>query len=122
MKCGVVACAILFLCDTAIAEDRNSKAPQPEQFEIGRLTFFDFGPPFDFYEIFIVRPATAGSSIERITLTPPGHECSSTAKIEVASALITESVTTSCWGDVSLRHSRKGSSTRAETLQEVFGS
>jgi hypothetical protein len=94
MKCGVVACAILFLCNTAIAEDRNSKAPQPEQFEIGRLTFFDFGPPFDFYEIFIVRPATAGTSIERITLTPPGHECSSTAKIEVASALITESVAT----------------------------
>lgn len=37
---------------------------------IGIYTFFDFGPPFDFYEIMIVRPAENGVSIERMTLTP----------------------------------------------------
>jgi hypothetical protein len=62
----------------------------PTQFEIGRRTFFDFGPPFEYYEVLAVRPAENGSSIERITLTP-GYSCTP-AKIETASASISGSV------------------------------
>jgi hypothetical protein len=60
--------------------------------KIGRLTFFDFGPPFDFYDIYLVRPAASGTSIERITLTPPGHACIQPAKVEIAKATIRESI------------------------------
>ncbi len=62
----------------------------PTQFEIGRRTFFDFGPPFDYYEVLVVRPTEHGSSIERITLTP-GYTCTP-AKVEIASASMKESV------------------------------
>lgn len=64
----------------------------PDKFEIGRLTFFDFGPPFDYYEIFLVRSAPRGSSVERILLTPPGDFCLQAAKLEVSSGAVPETV------------------------------
>jgi len=67
-------------------------APLPTQFEIGRRTFFDFGPPFDYYELLVVRPVTSGSSVQTIMLTPPGDACVQPAKIEASSSTLTESV------------------------------
>jgi len=61
-------------------------------FELGRHSFFDFGPPFDFYEVFVVRQTQTGSSIERITVTPPGDECTQPAKAEVASGTSSKSI------------------------------
>lgn len=63
---------------------------RPNHFEIGRYTFVDFGPPFSFYEVFVVRPTATGASIERITLTPAGDECISPAKLETAAGSISE--------------------------------
>ena len=74
-----------------MCQDRSA-AVQPGQFEIGRHTFFDFGPPFNFYELFIVRPTATGTSIERITLTPPGQKCVAPAEVKAASASTSESV------------------------------
>ncbi len=59
---------------------------------MGRVTFFDFGPPFDYYELFLVRPTASGTQVERITLSPPAGECA-TAKFEIARAIIQESPT-----------------------------
>lgn len=64
----------------------------PAQFEIGNVTHFDFGPPFSYYELFIVRPADDGSSIQRITLTPAADRCLRTAKTEVAVGKVSASV------------------------------
>jgi hypothetical protein len=73
----------------------HSAAPAPpDRFEIGRRSFFDFGPPLDYYELFVVRPAANGTSIERITLTPPVDTGTRQAKVEVASASINESIAT----------------------------
>jgi protein TonB len=90
----VLICALLILCSTAFPKERRLALAQPNQFEIGRHTFFDFGPPFDFYELFVVRPTANGASIERITLTPAGDECVALApaKLETASASISEPV------------------------------
>lgn len=64
----------------------------PDRFEIGRDTFFDFGPPLDYYEVFLVRPAATRSSVTRILLTPPVDVCFLPAKLEVSSAPLNESV------------------------------
>jgi len=64
----------------------------PTEFELGRRTFFDFGPPFNFYEIFIVREAPGGASVERITLTPEADKCILPAKVEVATGSLNEAV------------------------------
>lgn len=64
----------------------------PTQFEIGNMTHFDFGPPFNYYELFVVRPIDDGSSVERITLTPAADRCLRTATTEVAVGKINASV------------------------------
>jgi hypothetical protein len=85
--------AVLFL-PTAAAQKDGIARPELDRFEIGRHTFFDFGPPFDFYELLLVRSTGSGSVIQRIVLTPPGNACFAPAKIETASASLTESVST----------------------------
>jgi|SRR5580765_2478556 len=82
----------LVLCGIAWPKDRYSSAPTPDQFTIGRLTFFDFGPPFDYYEVLVARPIANGTSIERILLTPPGDACFQSAKVEMVSAKLNESI------------------------------
>ncbi len=84
---------LIFLLITAcFATGQKQTSPSlPQQFEIGRHTFFDFGPPTDFYEIFVVRMAESGVSIDRITLTPPSDMCTLQPKFEMASALIHKS-------------------------------
>ena len=87
----VAISAVLLLCVPATAQHPSAPS-EPTYFEVGRHTFFDFGPPFSFYEIFIVRPTGSGTSIERITATPPGNACIQPAKVEVASGVTHESV------------------------------
>ena len=84
----------LIICGPAFPQKHAPAVPPPVRFEIGRRTFFDFGPPFNYYDLFIVRPNSSGTLIERISLTPPGHSCAQPAKIEAASAAISESIAT----------------------------
>jgi TonB family protein len=90
MRRSALICLAVLVCLFADARDSRRAAAVPTQFEIGRHTFFDFGPPTDYYEVLVVRPAASGSSIERITLTP-GYTCTP-AKVEIASASISDSV------------------------------
>jgi hypothetical protein len=91
MRRSVIVCAVLtlcsalFLCTPALPQKHSITLPLPSQFVIGRHTFFDFGPPTDFYELFIVHQTVSGTSIERITLTPPGNICIAPAKFETVS-------------------------------------
>lgn len=94
MRCRLVICAVLILCGSAMPQDHYPASLLPDQFTIGRHTFFDFGPPNDYYELILVRPALNGTSIERILLTPAGDACTQPAKIEVASASSKDSVAT----------------------------
>lgn len=79
----------LLACAPALA--RKPSAPLPTQFEIGRHTFIDVGPPNDYYEIIVVRPASDRSSVERLLLTPSAG-CFQPAKVEVASGSLSETV------------------------------
>lgn len=84
----------LLLASSASNEKNRQILAAPNQFELGIHSFIDFGPPFDFYELYIVRPTSAGSRIERITLTPAGDECVLPAKIEASSAVVGDSIAT----------------------------
>ncbi len=92
MRWHLVFWTILFVCIPALPRDRHPAFPPPNQFEIGRRTSFDFGPPFNFYDVFLVRPTANGASIERVTFTPPGNACVQPAKVEVRSTSVNESV------------------------------
>jgi len=92
MQIHRVICAILAMCAIATAKDTKPLVPEPTEFQLGLHTFFDFGPPFDFYELFLVHPSQAGTTIERITVTPPGDACTQPAKVEIASGSASESI------------------------------
>jgi len=89
MRARALSVLILLACAPAFA--RKPAPPLPTQLEIGRHTFFDFGPPFDYYEIIVVRPLSNGSSVERLLLTPSSG-CFQPAKVEVASGSLSQSV------------------------------
>jgi hypothetical protein len=94
MRCSVKVCAVLifcsllFLCAPASPQKHVANLAVPDQFAIGRHMFFDFGPPDDFYELFLVRSASGDTSVQRFTLIPPGIKCVAPAKFEIASGSI----------------------------------
>lgn len=92
MRYAAILGLALFLCGSAFAQTKAQPVPKPDRFEIGRDTFFDFGPPLDYYEVFVVRPAATGSSVTRILLTPVVDACFVPAKLEAVSAHLKESV------------------------------
>jgi hypothetical protein len=91
MRYGVIVSAVLALAGEALPENRQVTSIQPNQFEIGRRTFFDFGPACNYDELFIVRLAASGASIEGIIVAPPGNAGLTPEKVEIARASIDES-------------------------------
>lgn len=88
MKQGAISLLSLMLVAASVlaAEKRKPPVPAPGSFVLGRHTFIDMGPPFDFYEVLSVRPNGAGSWVERIIVTPPGDPCTRPATVETATA------------------------------------
>jgi hypothetical protein len=64
----------------------------PDRILIARDTFWDFGPPFNYYEILAVEPAGTGLSVERVLITPAGDRCFQPSTIEVTKAKIQKSI------------------------------
>src|SRR5580698_3864651 len=66
--------------------------PIPESMTIGRFTFIDVGPPFDFYEVIRVKEQGSGLAIERALVTPLGPACGPLASVETSSGSLRESI------------------------------
>jgi TonB family protein len=78
-----------------VATAAGQEAPKPIEaagFVMGVDTYFDFGPPFHYYEIFVVTPAAEGTKVEKFTLTPPAHKCYAPEKTEYVEKTTTLSV------------------------------
>lgn len=85
-------CGFVLLCATMFAEDGQTGFSMPDRFLIARHTFFDFGPPSDFYEIISVHGTGGGVTIERIMLTPAGDACIQPPKVEALASAIPDTV------------------------------
>ena len=79
---------MLFCGCTAFAKDGQTDSSVPDRFLIGRHTFIDVGPPNDFYEIISVRGTSTGTTVERVTLIPPGDACIQPPKVETVRSAI----------------------------------
>lgn len=89
----LVGWLFVLLCGSAtFAKDGQPVSSMPDQFLIARHTFFDFGPPTDFYEIISVRRTGGGATIERVTLTPAGDACYQPPTVETVSSAIPDAV------------------------------
>jgi TonB family protein len=78
----------LLLGGYALSQNRRPQPPLPSEFLIGRHTYFDFGPPMDYYELFLVRATTNACLIERITITPAGAPCVAPPSVVVTTGRI----------------------------------
>lgn len=82
---------ILLVASTFTAAQKNI-ANFPAKIVIARHTFFDVGPPFNFYEIFVVDRKGKDLSIERILVTPPGDACTQPPTVEVQTGTLHNSM------------------------------
>ena len=89
-----IAVAVMFTCVSVLsfAADKDPAPAMPTELAIGVRTFFDFGPPFNYYDIFLVKSAGNKVEVERISLTPAGVDCLQPAKAEIAKGFIDESI------------------------------
>lgn len=79
----IVLAAGFLIATMAVAGDNPKKAADPiDRLVVARHTHFDFGPPYDYYEIYLVRTSGSGTSVARVTLTPAVAGCSQSAKVE----------------------------------------
>lgn len=85
---------LLASCSLLAAASNRRKAPEPppNDFVIGRDTFFDVGPPFHYFEVISVVPDGQETRISRILITPPGDTCTQPAQIEIKAANVSQSV------------------------------
>lgn len=83
---------MLLICGSAASKVRKVQLSQPDQLIIGRRTFFDFGPPFNYYEVLSLRSSGLNTSIQRIRVTPSADACTRPATVEVVTASINETL------------------------------
>ncbi len=80
-RASIFLCMFLFAYIFAAAQQKP--ATFPSEIVISQHTFFDFGPPFDYYEVITVDRTRTGLSVERVLVTPAGDECIQQPTVEV---------------------------------------
>jgi len=72
----------LAFCTKCIGQKHKNQQPFPAEVVIGRDTFFDFGPPFHYYDLTFLRSEGEKTEVERVSLTPPADTCYPRAEIK----------------------------------------
>lgn len=74
------------------ARVQKPEPPMPTEFQIGRETFFDFGPPFQYLDLYVVRAEGGGTVVKRLSLTPAGQACLQPAEASLAERTFSEDI------------------------------
>jgi hypothetical protein len=89
----VFAIVFLFVIScTCIAQKRKSQEPFPVEVVIGRDSYIDVGPPFNYYDLTFLRSEGERTDVERISLTPPTDQCYPRAEIAITHVSLSESL------------------------------
>jgi hypothetical protein len=83
---------ILLINGTSIAQRHKSEEQFPTEVVIGRDSFIDIGPPFNYYDLTFLRSEGEKTDVERISLTPPADACYPRAEIAIAHISLSESL------------------------------
>jgi TonB family protein len=74
---------LIFLAFGGACVSQPQTAAMPDSLVIGRHSFIDVGPPFDFYEVIRVKRDGDSLAVERALVTPLGPSCGPLATVEV---------------------------------------
>jgi hypothetical protein len=83
----LLVCLCLFWLPWFPAVAQRSSSEFPSKLLIARHTFFDVGPPFDFYEVITVASSPNGLAVERALVTPAGDACFGPPTVKLESAV-----------------------------------
>jgi hypothetical protein len=78
-----IVLAVLAILMPGIAGGQGAQPGFPNQVLLARHTFFDFGPPFDFYEVLSLKDQGSSTSVERILVSPAGIACIQPPTVEI---------------------------------------
>jgi Gram-negative bacterial TonB protein C-terminal len=84
--------AVLAIMMVGISGAQGTQPGFPSQVLVARHTYFDFGPPFDFYEVLSLKDEGSSTSVQRILVTPAGNACIQPPTVEVTVATIGKSL------------------------------
>ncbi len=83
MRIVLAIAVVLVLADTSVAQKHKGQDPIPTEVVIGRDSFIDVGPPFNYYDLTFLRSEGEKTDVERVSLTPPADTCYPLAEIRV---------------------------------------
>jgi protein TonB len=86
----LIAATLLTAFDACNAQRRSPELP--ESFVIARDTFWDFGPPFSYYDLIQVTKTADGLSLVQVLVTPHGQSCLQPATVEERSTVLHKSM------------------------------
>jgi hypothetical protein len=92
MRIDVAIAALLFLTDPSVAQRHKSQEPIPNEIVLGRDSFIDVGPPFNYYYLTFLHSEGDKTDVERISLTPPSDSCYPRAEIRVVHLTLKETL------------------------------
>jgi Gram-negative bacterial TonB protein C-terminal len=92
MKIVSVVSLILISNGVCFAQKHRNQEPFPAEVVIGRDSFIDIGPPFNYYDLTFLISRGDETDVERVSLTPPADACYPRAEIKVAHVVLHESL------------------------------
>lgn len=92
MRIVIAISFVLIINGTCIAQGHKSQEPFPTEVVIGRDSFIDIGPPFNYYDLTFLRSEGEKTDVERISLTPPADACYPRAEIAITHVNLSESL------------------------------
>ena len=92
MRIVLAIAMLLVLSATCVSQKNKSEEPIPTEIAIGRNSFIDVGPPFNYYDLTFLRSEGEKTDVERISLTPPADSCYPRAEIRVAHLSLDETL------------------------------
>jgi len=81
-------CLAAVLLVYGISTAQKNSAPVPDRLVIARDTFWDFGPPFNYYDLIQIAKTTDGLSLDQVLVTPHGQACLQPATVEERTAVL----------------------------------
>jgi len=90
MKTVLVSVLAFACCSACLGQSRKAEQPLPSEIAVGRDSFIDIGPPFNYYDLTILRQSGEKTEVVRVSLTPPADTCYPRVEIQVAHATLNE--------------------------------
>ena len=92
MRIVLTIAMFLVFVGTGVAQKHKDQEPLPKEIVIGRDSFIDVGPPFNYYDLTFLRSEGEKTDVERISFTPPADTCYPRAEIRVAHLSLDETL------------------------------